>query len=335
MSSLKSIAKDSLNLKLRPISIRDIMYLEETPCNLYGIKNTLFKIVMQEDSILSKISIKKLIKSGHTNLFVKEDDYKKLITFQKNSLVNITRTLSVGSPLTNVKKHLNLITTNMKFLYNNPTDDELLKLQYQSAKNLSHFLFENYKLHPALYNEYIKQKHHFIFAQPLLSSIFLLGALRQSKLLNKKEIESLFITSYFKDIGMSIIPINKYDDSELSEIDKVALAGHAENSINILSGRIPLALKYFEIIKNHHSFSLLNSHIKTNDEDMPHFITGFETMMVNIMDIIAAMISGRPFREATSLYDALELIKVLIADQYPQEFKLLVIYFQQFFSKKT
>jgi HD-GYP domain-containing protein (c-di-GMP phosphodiesterase class II) len=54
-------------------------------------------------------------------------------------------------------------------------------------------------------------------------------------------------------------------------------------------------------------------------------------MLVTVMDVISAMISGRPYRKASSLYESLDLIKLLIADQYPQEFKLIVTYFRSFF----
>ena len=61
-------------------------------------------------------------------------------------------------------------------------------------------------------------------------------------------------------------------------------------------------------------------------------LTGFETMMVSITDVIAAMVSERPYRPSLPVYRSLEYVKLLIADQYPSEFRLLVSYFKQFYS---
>jgi HD-GYP domain-containing protein (c-di-GMP phosphodiesterase class II) len=54
-------------------------------------------------------------------------------------------------------------------------------------------------------------------------------------------------------------------------------------------------------------------------------------MMISVMDTVAAMITDRPFRKAESLYKSLDLIRLLIGEQYPQEFKLIVFYFKNFF----
>jgi HD-GYP domain-containing protein (c-di-GMP phosphodiesterase class II) len=54
-------------------------------------------------------------------------------------------------------------------------------------------------------------------------------------------------------------------------------------------------------------------------------------MMISVMDTVAAMTTDRPFRKAESLFKSLDLIRLLIGDKYPQEFKLIVFYFRNFF----
>ena len=68
-----------------------------------------------------------------------------------------------------------------------------------------------------------------------------------------------------------------------------------------------------------------------SSKDDPNNIFGFETMMISVMDTVAAMTTDRPFRKAESLFKSLDLIRLLIGDQYPQEFKLIVFYFKNFF----
>lgn len=326
-----ALEQNALGLKLTPISIRELFFITETPCRVYGIVDGLFQPIIQESAPVNNNTIRDLLKDGQYYLFVYRTDREKLIEYQQNNLRNVTRSLSVGDPVEKSVKQMNLLTINMGYLYADPTNDELMDLQFQSARNLATFLMDKPQLHEQIFQEYLKLKHHFILAQPMLSSLFLLGILKNSSLYNNTDVLNLFLTSYFKDIGMSSIPTEKYDQEELNDEEKVLLANHAKHSVEILQGRAPLGPSYLKIIENHHSFSLLTQNLELNLETDNKVLAGFETMLVTVMDVISAMISGRPFRKASSLYEALDLIKLLIADQYPQEFKLIVNYFRNFF----
>jgi len=217
------------------------------------------------------------------------------------------------------------MTLNMMYMYEDPTNDETLNLQYQATKNLSSFLLENQEVLPKLFSEYIKSNHHYIYAQPIVSSLFLIGVLKYSHRFSNKEIETLFITSLFKDIGMSALSEEKYNKKELKGKDKDLLASHPQLSANILAGRIPLGPSYLKIIERHHD--------KNNEsvDEKGGVLFGVETHLIRIMDIIAAMITGRPYCPPCNIFEALELTKNQISDQYPQEFKTIVNYFRSFF----
>ena len=133
---------------------------------------------------------------------------------------------------------------------------------------------------------------------------------------------------------MSAIPAEKYDQDNLTDKEKEVLSAHATNSVQILKGRLPLSPNHLSIIEHHHTFSLLSNKLQLNLKEKQkdgELIAGFETMLVTVMDIISAMITGRPFRKPTKIFEALDLVKILIADQYPQEFRLVVSYFKNFF----
>ncbi len=330
------LERNYLAYKLTPISVRELLFITDLPCDVYALENDSFKIVLKRRSYINKDVIKGLIQKGQHELYISHSDRSSLITYQQDNLRKVTRSLSVGDPLDKGKKVLNLLTINMEYLYRDPTNDETLSLQYQSAKNLAAFLSANLDLHEPLYKSFIQMKHHFVFAQPLLSSIFLLGVLKMSHLFNAKDVENLFITSYFKDIGMSAIPTEKYDQVELDDEEKKLLSRHAAHSVSILQGRITLGPQYLTIIENHHSFSLLAKELDyfSKNDKQGEVVAGFETILVCVMDVIAAMISGRPFRPASNLFDALELVKILMSEQYPQEFKIIVTYFKNFFFRK-
>lgn len=330
MRDFSALFQNSLSYKLTPISIRELFFLDTCSFDIYNLDSGRYNIILKRNSVIHNAVLSELIIDGHYQLFIKHDSHAELIEKQQENLRSSIRSLSIGKPYDNAKKVLSLITTNMGQLYKYPTDTQTLDLQCQSIRNLFKFLEAHQDLHAPLYHHYIAQKHHYIYAQPLISSLFLIGILPKTKLFSEKERENLFVTSYFKDIGMSTIPQSKYDLIELSEKDKDLLIRHPEFSIQILKGKIQLPKNYLSIIENHHSFSLIkNNNITESSGDI--MISGFETMIISVLDIIAAMITERPYRPSTSLFHSLDLIRILIADGSPQEFKLIVNHFKKFF----
>lgn len=331
-----AIAKTGLSLKLYPLSIRELMYIPKVPCDVYTYNNQSFKIIISKNTPIDSSRIRELVRQGDVDYYIFKENHILIRQEIQKNLTLVTRSLSVGNAIENAKQQMNLLTINMGYLYNKPTDDDILALQYQCSKNLAYFLIKNINNHEVLYKEFLKQNHHFIYAQPLIASLFTLGLLKYSKKYNDQEIEALFITSYFKDIGMSSIPESKYNDEYLSNEDKILMNSHAKHSVEILKGRINLTPNHYLIIEHHHSFSLLKSNydITPRRKDDLKSVFGFETVIISIMDIIAAAIHGRPFREPIKVFDALSLIKNLIVDKYPQEFKMIVGYYKKFFFDK-
>lgn len=325
------LEQNSLSFKLIPISFREIFFITEAPCDIYGQIDELFKIVLLKKSEINKKLLKDFLAKNMVNLFVMEVDRQSLRLSQQENLRKVTRSLSIGNPLLKAKLQTNLLTLNLTYLYEDPTDNNILTLQVQSAKNLAVFLYNKPQIHEALYKEFMKQGHHYIFAQPFLSTLFLLGVLKNSRMYSDKDIELFFLTSYFKDIGMSAIPVEKYNQINLADEDKILLASHPQLSVDILKNRVPLPPNHLKIIENHHIFSTLTNQFNLADKDEPGSVFGFETMIISVMDTVAAMITARPFRKAESLYKSLDLIRLLIGEQYPQEFKLIVFYFKNFF----
>jgi len=329
-----SLIHNRLTYQIVPISIRELLFISTAPCDIYGLREGLFYKALRKGVFTNKHLLRDLISKGQIHLFVNREDRSLIVNTVQKNLLQITRSLSLGNPIEKGKSQMNLLTINMGYLYQNPTDDSILKLQHQCAKNLAYFLINKMDLVVPLQREFIKQKHHFVLSQPLIASVFLLGLMKYSQLYSDQEIENLFITSYFKDIGMSSIPAEKYDQDNLTEKEKEILSNHAINSVQILKGRLPLSPNHLSIIEHHHTFSLLSNKLQLNLKDKQkegELIAGFETMLVTVMDIISAMITGRPFRKPTKIFESLDLIKILIADQYPQEFRLIVSYFKNFF----
>lgn len=333
--NLDLLERSRLALKLKPVFIVQLTMLDSLTKPAYAYKEGIFSKVLNENEGISFDFIAQYAQTQSSEIFLHKEDYETIHEKLNTEINKITRSLSIGDPKVKAAKHVNLLSMQMSNLYKDPFNDELLSNQYQSAKNFSNFLFQNKHIHKFVYHKLVKQSHHYTVAQPLLSSILLVGFLQYSGLFSEKEIQGYFLTSYFKDIGMSFIPREKFELAHLNNFDKKLFSEHAENSMKLLDGRLPFNKTQLNIIKNHHFLnykiqSLISGTTQPTREKM---LTGIESTLLSSIDIIVAMSSKRPYRDTISVFKSLELLKKVIADEYPQEFKSLVIYLRQFFSK--
>lgn len=323
-----------LALKLTPILVGELYLVRKLLHPVYIHRDGVFVSVIAEGSVPSKDQVNTLIKNQFKEVYVYPTDLDQIKSNLETALIKITRSLSVGDPLENGSKDLKLLSLNMSGLYQDPHSDEKLMLHYQSTQNLTKFLLENKKHQAYFFQGLARENFHFTISQPMLSSVLLLSFLQSIHLFHDKEIENLFLTSYLKDIGISMIPNSKYDLNKLTQKEQDLFANHADFSFDLLEGRIPLSKNYLNIIKHHH---FLNDRLKgmvdkdrtvSNDSEM---IMGIESTLVAVCDILVAMTNERPYRRSLTLYQSLEVIKIMMADEYPQEFKALVVFLKQFF----
>lgn len=328
------VEQHRLSLKLKSILVGELYLAKRLKHSVFIFKNGLFHPVIQEGTVPTKDQITALIKNNLREVYVFPDDIEDIKKNLESALTKVTRSLSVGDPLENGTKDLKLLSLNLGGLYENPHNDELLMLQFQSTQNLSKFLLENRKLQPFFYQNLVRENFHFTLSQPMLSSMLMLSFLQSIHLFHDKEVENLFLASYLKDIGIAMIPDDKYDLKTLTTRDQELFANHADFSFDLLEGRIPLSKNYLTIIKHHHFLNdkmkeLLSKDRKKKTE--PDLIFGIESTLVAVFDILVAMTSERPYRKGMSLYHSLELIKKMMADDYPQEFRALVVFLKQFY----
>lgn len=324
-----------LVLKLRPILVGELHLAKKLKHPAYIYKGGIFTQVIGQGTVPGKDLINTLIKNSYREVYVYREDIAEIKSNLEAALVKVTRSLSVGDPIENGTKDMKLLSLNLGGLYQNPHNDELLMLQFQSTQNLGKFLLENKKYQPYFFQNLVNENFHFTLSQPMLSSVLLLSFLQAIHLFHDKEVENLFLTSYLKDIGLSMIPDGKHDLKNLTPRDQELFADHADFSFDLLEGRIPLSKNYLTIIKHHH---FLNDKVKdllskdnAGKKRDPDVILGLESTLVAVFDILVAMTNDRPYRKAMSLFQSLEIIKHMMADEYPQEFRALVIFLKQFY----
>ncbi len=330
---LTLIEKSRLSLKLKPVFIAQLMMLDSLEKPAYSYRQGVFQKELEPNEGVSTNFISKYAQEISSEIFLHKIDYKRLNEKLNEEIIKITRSLSIGDPRSKGVKHTNLLSMQMANLYKDPFNDELLTNQFQSAKNFFNLLYQNKDIHKILYTNLVKQNHHYTVAQPLLSSILLVSFLQHTGMFSEKEIQNYFLTSYFKDIGMSLIPREKFELAHLNDYDKKLFSEHAANSRKLLNGRIPLNKTQLNIIENHH---FLNYKIQAliSDSfviDQDKMLSGIESTLLSSIDIIVAVSSKRPYREPMSVFKALELLKKVISPEYPTEFKNLVVFLRHFF----
>lgn len=333
MSAYKIFEQNHLSLKLVPVGLRELFLFTHSPFDFYIFVDGLFHIAVHKDETFNHKFFRSLIDQGHWYLFTYEENKLQLTEHIKVELQRSARALSIGNIQTNVSYQTNLLTLNLAKLYEDPMNDEILKLQFQTVRNLSLLMLQNKSMIKTFFEDFQKQKHYFITAQPLLSSVLLLAFLESTKMFNEKEIENLFITSYFKDIGMSFIPNGNFDKKDLTNGEKNLFRDHSRNSIDILKDRLPLQSNYLSIMANHHC---LNDHLKVsirNSEQKDLFVVGVETILLAAMDVLIAATASRPYRAPLTLFEVLEMLREPLGKEYPGEFKALVYFLRRFFIK--
>lgn len=239
--------------------------------------------------------------------------------------------MSMGAGADNAKRLMNLLAIHLAMVFRGPTDDVALGLHYQSVRALAIFLLENKKMISDLYFSVEKMNHYFAYSQPLTSSLMFFGLLSSTQIFSAREMEVLFIASYFKDIGLSLLPGEMLNRSELDPQEKQLMALHPNSSSRILQGRVPLAQNYLTMIENHHIHSLLDKNVKMHNSDS---IMGIETLFMSLTDMLAAMSSQRPYRDRMDLYTSLNYLKNLVGVDYPQEFRAMVQYVHKLYTDK-
>lgn len=235
----------------------------------------------------------------------------------------MTRSLSTGDPIKKGPAQMNLLSMNMANIYQDTANTEIIKMQHQSSIIFGKFLIDHKDLIDNFYKSFELQGHHYTLAQPMLSSLLLIGFLAKHKLFSVAEMEKLYITSYFKDIGMGLLPQDKFEGKNPNPDDKSQISQHAEKSVDLLRGRIPLEEDQLNLIAHHHDI--------INNPNLDEITFGFESLIVSVTDVITAMLSERPYRGRRSLYETLEYLKHIFGDEYFSEFKLLVHYLRNFF----
>lgn len=334
--NLSYCEKSRLPLTLTPVFIGQLLVLDSLKYSAFGMatNGNLQEVLYPEEMITSQF-VSEYAQNFGTEIFIHDYDNLALTQATKEEINKLSRSLSIGNALKNATKHLNYLSMQMDALYRDPLNDSLLNSQYQNSKNLSAMLLNHTPIHKDLFHNLSRSNYHYTIKQPLLSSLLLLSFTQHLGSFSDQEIQNMFLTSYFKDIGMGFIPREKFELAHLSEFDKKLFSEHAESSMKILDQRLPFSSSQLNTIKNHHYLNFKIQSLITGSSQSLHeeeMLTGVESALLSGIDIYVAMTQDRPYRKAMSSYQALELLKKVLIDEYPQEFKALVIFLKKFIS---
>lgn len=334
MSSAIKIFQDaSLNFQLVPVPLASLLFVDKTPSDIYCYYTGKLIKVISKDDLVDVESLKRILARGIKKAFIYPDLQEEIQRKLSDRLVTHSRGLSMGDPVSNSIKHANLLAYHLDYLIKSPNDDELLLAQFQTTHNFGTFLSENSIIQETVYKDYRKQPAEYRLAHPLLCSIFLLAFIQEAKIYTPNEIQNMFVTSYFKDFGTNILnpefPQIKHED-----LNKY----NTEYSIDILSNRIPLNKPYINIIKKYQEFNnklhvaLENDQNIISDDNSAFY--GLSSTLFNSVEMIISTLNRKEMQDKYGLYKVLELLKNSIADEYSQEYRMLVQFTKDFFNNK-
>ncbi len=324
-----SLMQDSsLIFKLTSVSLREIIIFSDNfPCDVYQKINGVPHKIFTKNQSIDKSQLQKVIQENKSSLFIIKEDKKIIIENINKQLITKCRNLSQGNIENNIKNTMELLAIHMSYLYEKPNDNHIIKSHFQIVKNLANALVIRPHLISKMYNWYDKKQYYYIISQPIQSSLLVMGFLSEAKAIKESEIiVDTFITSYFKDIGMALLPQYLYKKKFLSEDELITISNHPEYSVNILSKNAPISKNQLDIILNHHNISSSKNKLDT--------LIGMETFIISAMDILCATIHTRPYREEIPLFTSLGILSNLFSDKHPHEFKLIVNYCKDFFQIK-
>ena len=333
MISSTNLKYHSKLFSLQEVPIYHFMLAENLKLESYYYFQGKLELAFKAGEKITQEKLRLIGLSFSPTLLVHYADAELLKEKLQNSMMSITRSLSMGEALPKVKNLTHYLTLNLEALYKNPFDNIALTNQHKSISNLGIFLINNQQIQKDVFQSYRKKPYQYTLAQPMLSSLLMLSFIQSLGVYGEKEIENLFITSYFKDIGMSLIPSEKLNAKSIDTKDLDAINDHVETSTKIISSRLNLPKSYLNILENHHAFNKKIQAILSGqnyDYKSEVKISGIESALLAMTDIFMALITDRPYRSKASIFKALELLKEVIADDYPKEFRQFVLFIKNF-----
>jgi len=324
-----------IGLKLTPISKSQLSRIQKIQGELFIKNDNLFERIATANTVLDSKNLEKYIQNDLNEFFIESKDYDFIKDVFFRDLQETTRKLSVGDAKERGRDYVLILLENLSLLYHEHFDQQLLSLIYQTTPSYCSYLLHNKNLIPYFYKKIDRSQMHFIYKQPVLSSLFLLSFLFESLILNHKESQDLFILSLIKDLGMCFLPKSAWGKRNLDKFEQEALNLHAINSVQLLKDRLPLQLSALNLIENHHFYNDAVRDILTDQKEylQNNLSQGIETSFIALSDLIVAMKSLRPYRSSYSNDIIIKVVSRLMRDQYKIEELALTRYIQHFFQK--
>ena len=104
MDSLHYLQQYHASLEMVPLALRELFNIEFVPCDIYGLKNGLFELILKQESPVDKKQLAAILSHSNGTLYTLKDEHKKIVKKQQDLLRISTRSLSMGNTIENTKK---------------------------------------------------------------------------------------------------------------------------------------------------------------------------------------------------------------------------------------
>lgn len=322
-----------VGLNLVPISVQQLLIMERSIGQVFINTKGVYRAIFDPLTIIKPVEIEQFHKKGITQFYVTEEDFSQIKNLMYQRLQDATRKLSVGDALESGTHYLFTLIQNLSLLYEDYHNQKLLSLIFHTSPSFTIYLQSNKKIISHLYRVVSEDRSHYLFKQPVLSSLFLTAFITQYNIFSPREVQDLFLISLLKDLGMCFLPREAWDTKGLDSFQQEALNKHTQNSVQLLKDRIPIHQSGLHIIEHHHFH---NDTVRTFLKDQkveqdPTLVHGIETTVTALSDLVCAMYSPRPYRNAYPVDVIKKITHLILKDNYTEEDKLLSKFIDHFF----
>jgi putative nucleotidyltransferase with HDIG domain len=268
------------------------------------LSETNFAHVFSEKTGLDYKRLNSYVQKGVQRLFIRKSDEDKFKLYVNRAAEDIFEDPTLPGQK-RIAALLNMTEQNMTEVFSKvPVNDETALKTKKVVNSYIRLLIEK----PSTLAMILKLVSHgdYLYYHSIAVSIFSLFIARASGQFNQRSLETVGMGGFFHDIGCVHFPEGIYEDKpDLSDAEKQIIHAHPKVGLKMIeeAKNIPDEVRY--IVYQHHEGPGATGY--------PNGIRGpviyYPAKIVAIADAFSSLISQRPFREAMSVVQAIEVLK--------------------------
>ena len=294
------------------IDIKDLFFLEKSPCNLYFNNNGEREILKKRNQELPKDFFFSCLKREITFVYTDKESEDEFIDSILSNAIKLGRSISQHEPLNFAKKLLHFMVIFQKYLIRKPISENLINYQMLTFKIWLTFINKH---KGSQLKEFIKLSYEGPYDNTLIKNVisatFIYKLSKKEQLFSEQYCQNLALACLFSEIGISL-----FDRSEKQtlELKKRKIGFYSNLILSCNSNLPPQSLK---IIINGSDIPSSKNKISNISGQETYY---FASTCYLINEVFRDDLNGSDF----DLKAILTTLKSNLSKTYHQEFKNIV-----------